>query len=412
MQLIYNILTIIVDLVLFFFGFFNRKLKKRLVGVGSTFRVLKKNIKNNDQVIWLHCASLGEYEQGLPVFENLKLIFPNHKFVISFFSASGYEVKIQNPITDLVVYLPSDHPSKVNRFLNLLNPELVVFVKYDLWPNYLSELKKRKIRAILISALFRKNQIYFKPYGSWFLDKIKTFEQVFVQNEASKILLEKYGIINVTNAGDTRFDRVNAQLQINNQLDFIENFKGKKTCIVAGSTWPEDEELIVQYINNSSDNLKFIIAPHNVDHARVKSLKEKISEPIVQFTADKNTSAQLKNAKVYILDTIGLLSKVYAYADIAYVGGGMGKSGLHNTLEAATFGLPIIIGKNYKKFPEAIAMISKGSMSSVATKTEFQNCMDSLLEADFRKLGELNRVFVEQQKGATKTIMAYLINFA
>ena len=253
MSLFYNIIIELVTFFVFLFGGFHKKVQLGQKGRKESLQILQQNLSPSDKVIWLHCASLGEYEQGLPVFEALKTHYQDHKFVLSFFSPSGYEVRKINPITDLVVYLPLDKKSTVNSFLNITNPKLVVFVKYDLWPNYLQELKRRHITTVLISALFRPSQPYFKSYGNWFKKLLFTFDHIFTQDLESKKLLNSIGYSSTSVSGDTRFDRVGNQLKTDNKLDFIAKFKDTKTCIVAGSTWPEDDSLLIDYINTGKE---------------------------------------------------------------------------------------------------------------------------------------------------------------
>ncbi len=387
---------------------FNTKLQLGITGRQQTFELLKSKINTTDHVVWMHCASLGEFEQGLPVLETLKKEFPHYKIVLSFFSPSGYEVKKNTPIADVVVYLPFDTKADATTFIELAHPKLAIFVKYEIWPHYLRVLKERAIQTILISALFRKQQIFFKPYGRFMKRALYTFNHIFTQDKASKDLLNHYTISNVSVAGDTRFDRVINQLAIDNTLDFITEFKGDSICIVAGSTWPEDEKLLIPYINASNDNAKFIIAPHNIKPQLIKNLQKQLKKPTALFS-EKDTS-DLKNSSVFILDTIGVLSKVYHYADIAYVGGAMGHTGLHNTLEAAVFGVPIVIGKNHKEFPEASAMISKKGLLTISNQKELNTAFNKLLkDAAFRKeSGQNNAQYIYENKGAVIQIMEYL----
>jgi 3-deoxy-D-manno-octulosonic-acid transferase len=409
LQILYNIATYIAVFHLKIAASFNSKLKLGILGRAQTFKTLRSKLKPQDKVIWLHCASLGEYEQGLPVFEVLKKEYPEHKIVLSFFSPSGYEIRKNTPIADAVVYLPFDTPKNVNTFLDLIQPSLVIFVKYEVWPNYLKALKKHGIQTVLISALFRKNQLYFKPYGRFMRNVLKSFNHIFTQDNASKTLLTQHGILDVSVAGDTRFDRVSNQLVLDNQLEFIKEFKQDVLCIVAGSTWPEDEKLLVPFINASTNtNLKFIIAPHNIKSQLIKNLRESIRKPTVLFS--EMESQNLKDASVFILDTIGLLTKVYNYADIAYIGGAMGSTGLHNTLEAAVFGVPIIIGKNYKHFPEAKAMLDAGGLISINDLTTLTSTIETLIDTPEKstKYGASNKVYIEKNKGAVIQITTYL----
>ena len=286
---LYNILTYIAEFHLKIIAVFNHKIKLGVNGRMKTLSILESHITKNDKTIWLHCASLGEYEQGLPVFEELKSVYPKHKLVLSFFSPSGFEVKKNNSIADVVIYLPLDTKSNANLFLDAVHPEFVIFVKYEIWPNYLNALKSRDIHSILISALFRKDQSFFKPLGKWMLKSFEAFDHIFVQNHDSKVLLTTHGINNVTVSGDTRFDRVSNQLKIDNRLAFVEEFKQDKLCIVAGSTWPEDEKLLIEFINdNKNSNAKFIIAPHNIKPHIIASLQNNLIKKTVLYSEKEN----------------------------------------------------------------------------------------------------------------------------
>ena len=409
MKLIYNIGVYIADFHLKIIALFSHKLKLGVDGRAQTFNILETSISKNDKTFWFHCASLGEYEQGLPVFKVLRDKYPLHKIVLTFFSPSGYEIRKNTDVADIVVYLPMDTKVNAKRFLNIVHPELTIFVKYDIWPNYLIELKKRNLRAILISALFRNNQSYFKPLGSMMRNALSAFEHIFVQNEDSKKLLKSIKFNNVTVAGDTRFDRVSNQLKIDNKLTFIEEFKQDKLCVVVGSSWPEDEELLVNYINsNDSKEIKYIIAPHNIKQNQIQNLTSKLNVKTVLFTEKEGQN--LSDYSVFIIDTIGILSKIYSYADIAYVGGAMGTTGLHNILEPAVFGVPIIIGKNHSKFPEAQQMIDFGGLKSIKNEDELNSELTSIIENASKRnqMGSLNKEFIDLNKGAIQKITNYL----
>ena len=409
MKLIYNIGVYIADFHLKIIALFSHKLKLGVDGRAQTFNILETSISKNDKTFWFHCASLGEYEQGLPVFKVLREKYPLHKIVLTFFSPSGYEIRKNTDVADIVVYLPMDTKVNAKRFLNIVHPELTIFVKYDIWPNYLIELKKRNLRAILISALFRNNQSYFKPLGSMMRNALSAFEHIFVQNEDSKKLLESINFNNVTVAGDTRFDRVSNQLKTDNKLTFIEEFKQDKLCVVVGSSWPEDEELLVNFINSySSKDIKYIIAPHNIKQNQIQNLTSKLNVKTVLFT--EKESQNLSDYSVFIIDTIGILSKIYSYADIAYVGGAMGTTGLHNILEPAVFGVPIIIGKNHSKFPEAQQMIDFGGLKSIKNEDELNSELTSIIENASKRnqMGSLNKEFIDLNKGAIQKITNYL----
>jgi len=406
---LYNLGIYLLSFILKILAFFNPKIKQGVDGRCQTFDILHKNINPNDKTIWFHCSSLGEYEQGLPVFEVIRQQYNAHKIILSFFSPSGYEIRKNTKVADVVVYLPLDTKSNAKRFLELVHPEFTVFVKYDIWPNLLHELKRRDGRAILISALFRKNQSYFKPFGGKRKSALFAFEHIFVQDNNSKTLLNSIGYDAITISGDTRFDRVTNQLTQNNTLDFISEFKGKSTCVVLGSSWSEDEAILIPYINaNASETLKFIIAPHEIKSNHIKDICSKLTVDMVLFSEknDKN----LNDASVLIIDNIGLLTKIYSYADIAYVGGAMGQTGLHNILEPAVFGIPIIIGKNYNKFPEAKALISLGGVTSVASAQAFSSTLDTLITNDVlrKNQGHITKSFIDTNSGAVLKIMEYL----
>jgi len=388
---------------------FNNKLKSGVIGRKDTFKVLKNYLVNNDKTLWFHCASLGEYEQGLPVFSELRKHYKHHKIILSFFSPSGYEIRKNSPIANVVIYLPLDTKTNAKQFLEIVNPELTIFVKYDIWPNFLKELKRRQLRAILISAAFRKSQLYFKFYGTIFKKALFAFEHIFTQNENSKTLLKSINYCTVTISGDTRFDRVYSQLKINNTLLFVKTFKKDQLCIVAGSTWPEDETLLINFINSeASKKIKFIIAPHDIKRNRIKNMQDKITSKSILYSEKNNTD--LLESQVFIIDTIGILSKIYSYADIAYVGGALGDTGLHNTLEPAVFGVPIIIGNKHSKFIEAQSLINNGGMFSISNQFEFDNILSELISNAQKRLssGEKNSTYIKKNKGAVIQILDYL----
>ncbi|PKQ43718.1 3-deoxy-D-manno-octulosonic acid transferase [Confluentibacter flavum] len=409
MGFIYNIGIHLVHFGLKCASTFNEKIKKGVVGRQNVFAILRENIKANDKTIWFHCASLGEYEQGLPVFKVMREHYKRHKIVLSFFSPSGYEIRKNSPIADVVIYLPLDTKNNAKHFLDIVKPELTVFVKYDIWPNFLNELKKRKLRTILISANFRENHSFFKFYGKPRRQALFAFEHIFTQNESSKKLLQSIHYNNITVSGDTRFDRVSSQLEQDNHLDFIEIFKQDKLCIVAGSTWPEDEALLTEFINHQAPkDVKCIIAPHNMKAHQIRNIKESLTVDVVLFS--EMSDEGLKSAKVLIVDTIGILSKIYSYADIAFVGGAVGTTGLHNILEPAVFGVPIIIGNNYSKFPEAKEMIDTAGVFSISNQNQLNLVLTELIENPIKRSlsGNKNSDFIKINKGALNKILEYL----
>lgn len=388
---------------------FNTKLGLFVSGRKTVFQTLADQISANDKVIWFHTASLGEYEQGLPVLEALKENYPNHTFVLTFFSPSGYEVKKDSAVADVITYLPLDTKANVRKFLKLVHPELVVFVKYEFWPNYLAELKKQQIHTISISTIFRPSQVFFKFYGGWMQKSLHAFNHIFVQDETSQQLLKNINYTSVTISGDTRFDRVLEILERDNSLSFIEEFKNNTTSIVIGSSWSEDEAIFVPFVNASTENCKFIIAPHNIKSQEIEKLKKSISKSTVLFS-EMEQHSDLSQFDVFIIDTIGILTKVYSYADIAYVGGGMGNTGLHNTLEPAVFGIPVVIGKTYTGFKEAEDLVKLGGVLSIKSQIAFENTMIRLLEdANFKDaVGKINHDYVHANGNASKIIIEYL----
>ena len=384
---------------------FDSKINLGVKGRKETFNTLKSSIDVNDNTIWFHCASLGEYEQGLPLFIELKKKYSEHKLVLSFFSPSGYEAKKGNSIGDVVVYLPLDTINNSREFLNLIKPEMVVFVKSEIWPNYLNEIEKRKIKSLLICAVYSPSQMKY----SILKKAVLKFDYIFTQDEKSKDLFKSIGHNNVINSGDTRFDRVSLSKNLNEDVDYIKEFLSEKDCLIAGSSWGDDHKMIVNYINTSNSELKYIIAPHEIHREEIETLKSSIKKNTILFSELNNEN--IKTASVIIVDNIGTLSKLYKYASLAYIGGGFnGEGKLHNTLEAAVFGLPIIIGKYYSKFPEAISMIKGGGMFSVNNAATLKNKINELMESkeNMKKVGNLNSSFIKNKIGATNSILANL----
>ena len=390
--------------------FFSPKIKLFVDGRKTIFQTLESKISSSDKTIWFHAASLGEFEQGLPVMEKIKVQFPNHKIIVTFFSPSGYEVRKNNTIADVTIYMPLDTKSNAKKFLKLVHPDLVFFIKYEYWPNYLNELKKLNIKTYLISGIFRENQAFFKWYGGFYREALKTFDYFFVQNESSKLLLQKLDFINVKISGDTRFDRVVSILGRDNSIDFIKQFKNNTTTIVIGSSWPKDESLLVNYINQTDLKVKFIIAPHNIKAEQIQELKNSISKRTILFSEKENTD--LSDYDVLIVDTIGILTKIYSYADIAYVGGGFGNPGVHNILEPATFGIPIIVGPNFSHFAEAVALVHQQGCVSISNQNEINDAFSYLIsDEDIRyEKGHICSTFVQMNKGATDVILKHICN--
>ncbi len=341
-------------------SWFNDKIKRGLEGRKQSLEIVKSNISKDDKVLWMHAASLGEYEQGLPVLEKLKEKYPNHKVLVTFFSPSGYENVLKKNKEDILCYLPFDKKSTISEFVKAVHPEIFFTVKYDFWYHLLDELKKTNAKVFVISALFYENQVYFKPQGKWFVNELKkNVDWIFHQTEKSLALAQKVGLIKGSVSGDTRFDRVKQIKNRDNSVELISEFKADKKLLVLGSSW-EAEEKMAQILSQKLENFKILIAPH--DLKRVQNLKQIFPKAILY--SDLKSNYQLPNTNILIIDSIGLLSKLYSYADIAVVGGGFHDKGLHNILEAATFGVPVIFGNKYKKNPEADALITQNGGKS------------------------------------------------
>jgi 3-deoxy-D-manno-octulosonic-acid transferase len=405
MHFIYSIIVAITGLLLQIVAFFVPKIKLFVRGRKDVFPILQSKIKPEDKTIWFHAASLGEYEQGLPVIEKIKEKYPNYKIIVSFFSPSGYEVRKNNTIADATVYLPLDTIYNAKKFIELVHPEMAFFIKYEFWPNYLNELKNQNIPTYLISGIFREKQAFFKWYGGFYRNALETFTFFFVQNESSLSLLRQLGKQNAILSGDTRFDRVASILENDNSLDFIATFKEKKTTLVAGSTWPKDEELLLNFINSSNEDCKYIIAPHNIKPEQIQELKNKCTKNVVLYSEKENKD--LRNYEVFIIDTIGILTKIYSYADIAYVGGGFGYPGVHNILEPATFGIPIVIGPNYSHFVEADDLVQLKGCVSIQNQKELNIQLSTFLKEKKTRIdkGNICANFVQKNKGAVDRIM-------
>lgn len=406
MNLFYNIAVYTAGFLLKIIAIFNNKIALFLHGRKETFHLINAKISKDDEVIWMHCASLGEFEQGRPLIEAIKNSFPDIKIVLTFFSPSGYEVRKNYAHADVITYLPLDTKRNASKFVEMVHPKMAIFVKYEFWPNILHALKKRNIDTILVSGIFRANQIFFTFYGGWMRKSLEAFSHFFLQNESSKNLLQKIGFDNVTVTGDTRFDRVFEITKQDNHLQFVEDFVQHKYTLVAGSTWPKDEELLVSYINNfASPDEKFILAPHTITQKTIQDLQQSIKKKTILFTDKKKDNS----AQVIIINTIGILTKIYSYANVAYVGGGFGV-GLHNILEPASFGVPLIIGPNYKKFQEAVELVDLKACKVVVNKEELQTELNHLFQDKNYRLQQekITKNYIEKNIGATKIIMSYI----
>ncbi|HBS11676.1 MAG TPA: 3-deoxy-D-manno-octulosonic acid transferase [Flavobacteriaceae bacterium] len=408
MYFFYNIAIIIAGFILKIIAPFNKKIKLFIDGRKGVFKTLSNHFNPTDKIIWFHCASLGEFEQGRPILEKCKTEYPNHKILVTFFSPSGYEIRKNHALADVVCYLPLDTKQNAKKFLSLAHPEIAIMVKYEFWPNLLRELKLKEIKTILVSGIFRDKQSFFQWYGGWMRKSLKTFDHFFVQNETSKKLLKKIGFTKTTLSGDTRFDRVYEVTQQDIDFDFAAQFTKNKTTLIAGSTWQKDEELLVNYINNNAtEQLRFIIAPHNIHQQSIEKLKQNISKKAILFSEIKDQN--LEPYQVLIIDTIGILTQIYKYADIAYVGGGFG-TGIHNILEPATFGVPIVIGPNYQKFNEAVALVNLKACVVIHNPSELKTILNTLFNttSERENKGQIAKDYILKNIGATKMVMGYL----
>ena len=411
MRIIYKIGIQIYFFLILLAAPFNIKARRWLKGRQGIWRKIRSNIKPGDHVVWVHCASLGEFEQGRPIIEEIRSTMPDKKILLTFFSPSGYELRKNYEGAHCVTYMPLDTRFNAWLFMNLVKPEMAFFIKYDYWYYFLRTLKKKKIPAFIVSAKFRRDQVFFKWYGTWYREVLKFFTVLYVQNEESRRLLNVIGIKNVEVTGDTRFDRVYAISKRSVEYPWMEPFARGKKVIIAGSTWEKDEQLLIEYINNSARDIRFILAPHEINEKKLMRLIELIVHPTVRFT-DNDKSSYL-NAKVLIVDTVGHLSSLYRYGKIAFIGGGFGK-GIHNILEAATYGLPVVFGPKYQKFLEAVEMIDIKAAFSINNYEELKSALD-LLTTNGELLNECSlraKEYIESKLGATRIIVdkAFMIN--
>ena len=406
--MLYNLAIIIYDIAVHLATPFSRKPRKMMKGHWVVYELLRQQLEKDARYIWFHAASLGEFEQGRPLIEKIRAKYPDYRILLTFFSPSGYEVRKNYRGADIVCYLPFDKPRNVKKFLDLVNPCMAFFIKYEFWKNYLDELHKRRIPVYSVSSIFRRGQIFFKWYGGTYRNVLRNFDHLFVQNERSKRYLAKIGINRVTVVGDTRFDRV---LQIREEakdLPLVELFKNNTMTFVAGSSWQPDEDLFIEYFNQHPE-VKLIIAPHVIDENHLVEIIRKLKRPYVRYTrADEKN---VRKADCLIIDCFGLLSSIYRYGEIAYIGGGFGV-GIHNTLEAAVYGIPVIFGPKYQKFQEAIRLLEAKGGFSIKSYEELKALLDRMLEDEefLRESGMNAGLYVTDNAGATDRVLN-MINF-
>ena len=406
--MLYNLAIGIYDLIVHIMAPFSRKPRKMMKGHWVVYELLRQQIEKDARYIWFHAASLGEFEQGRPLIEKIRAKYPDYKILLTFFSPSGYEVRKNYRGADVVCYLPFDKPRNVKKFLDISNPVMAFFIKYEFWKNYLDELNKRRIPVYSVSSIFRKDQIFFKWYGGTYRNVLKNFDYLFVQNEASRRFLSKIGINKVTVVGDTRFDRVLQIREEAKELPLVEKFKGDSFTLVAGSSWGPDEDLFLEYFNTHPE-MKLIIAPHVIDENHLVEIISKLKRPYVRYTRADERNVQ--KADCLIIDCFGLLSSIYRYGEVAYIGGGFGV-GIHNTLEAAVYGIPVVFGPKYQKFMEAKQLIEAQGAFSISNNEELGSLFDRFLtdEHFHRETGSNAGFYVTNNAGATDKVLS-MINF-
>jgi len=403
MRYIYNIGILIYRAVAWLASPFNRKVRLWFRGQKDCWEILDRKIIGGERYIWVHCASLGEFEQGRPVIEAKKKKKPWYKIVLTFFSPSGYEIRKDWPLADVICYLPADTPSNARKFIDKVNPEKVFFVKYEFWNNYISQLRRNKVPLFLVSGIFRPGQHFFKWYGGFFRSILIKFTRIYVQDSPSLDLLGSIGLKNYSFAGDTRFDRVLQIAAEAIEIPQIEVFRGSEKILLAGSSWRQDEEIIARYINNYPGKMKWIFAPHEIDGENISRIEKMFSIKCVRFSEFKIEDA---DARVMIIDNIGMLSSAYRYAYIAEVGGGFGK-GIHNVLEPACWGIPVLFGPGHKKFSEAVGLLKAGGAGTFTNFNEFEAILDRWTKDEdlYKRAADSAGQFVINHSGATARIM-------
>lgn len=407
MRFLYDLGISIYSLLIWILAPFNAKAKLLVNGRKRLMKQIEQTVEQGQEYIWFHFASLGEFEQGRSVMEQIKQRFPSEKIIVTFFSPSGYEIRKNTPLADYVFYLPADTSKNARKFLDILNPKFAVFTKYEYWYHYFNELNKRNIRLLMISAIFREDQIFFKQYGGFFRSILKKVSYFFTQNNESVNMLKWIGITKAGLAGDTRFDRVVELPKQHKEILPALHFSKDSNVLVAGSTWPEDEILLKELLEKHKD-LKAIIAPHEIHDDHINALQKMFPNAMLFSKYDTYTDQQKTVSRELIIDNIGMLSSLYHYGRIAYIGGGFG-AGIHNTLEAATYGMPVIFGPKYEKFQEAIDLLELGAGFSISKYPELEEVFTALQQSDkLLKSSLAAKNYVQQRSGATQIIMKYL----
>lgn len=405
MTLIYKIAIRLYHLMIWLMVPFNSKARLYVTGRKNWQVQLRRQVDPEAHYIWIHCASLGEFEQGRPLIETIRQEYSEYKILLTFFSPSGYEIRKKYPFADVVLYLPADTRKNARIFLDIVRPEKVLFIKYEFWYHYITELQRRSVPLFLVSGIFRQNQVFFShmPWGHWFRQILSGFTRLYVQDEESAVLLTTFGMEKCTVSGDTRFDRVATIVKSAKHIPIVDKFAGDKPVLVAGSTWKPDEELLARFINESA-NIRFIIAPHEVTPENVHNLALLLKKPHVRYSMARESD--IHQYEVLIIDSIGLLSSLYRYGKIAYIGGGFG-AGIHNILEAATFGLPVIFGPRYTKFREARDLVNRKAAVPVNSYHDLHAALSELLTNTKRReeLSLISYGYVKEKRGATRLIV-------
>lgn len=390
-------------------SFFNSKAAQWIEGRQSAKQHILEQLDKDRPVVWVHCSSLGEFEQGRPIIEQIKRQFPTYQVLLTFFSPSGYEIRKDYDAADAVAYLPVDSRENARWLVQEVSIQLAIFVKYDLWYHYMNILQQKKIPSILVAALFRPNQFYFKWYGAFMLNKIKGLSTIYVQNTSVKAILEKQDVTQVVTAGDPRVDRVFTIRQKATKYPLIESFIGNHDVLIAGSTWTEDEAILLPLINGQSKSFKFIIAPHQIEASKLKAIEDGLTCSFIRYSQAEKS--QLKDINVLIIDNIGMLASLYQYADVVYIGGAF-RTGLHNTLEPATFGVPIIFGPKYHKFIEAKSLVNSGGAFCVTNISELKEIVNRLSNKEERETaGAKSETYILENVGATEKILSDVASY-
>ncbi len=405
MKLIYIIFILIYSFAIHIASLFNGKAKQWVDGRKGIFSRLSKEQLSDKKIIWVHCASLGEFEQGRPIIEKLRISYPNYKIFLTFFSPSGYEVRKDYKFADYVYYLPIDTAKNAKRFIEIVNPRLVIFVKYEFWYNYIDELYRKKIPLIFVSVIFRPSQHFFKSWGRWYARQLNKITYLFVQNEESLKLLDSINIHHAEVSGDTRFDRVVQLPKEEVSFPIIINFKGNSKILMAGSTWQPDEKVLLELLNNSKANFKIVVAPHLINKEHITEITKRFEKynPILY---SKASTANFAKSRVLIIDSIGMLSQLYRNAYIAYIGGGFGV-GIHNLLEASTYGIPVLFGPNYERFREAVELRDNGGGFPISNAQECLDVFEILMYDNqaYKKSAVVAQNYVQKNAGATAMVV-------